>query len=76
MYKTCIGNNFGIHQYFSTKLPVSIHWVSCHRFPTSNVYYKQNDVISASFYVQISTQNAEKKTVRPRCLVNWIAFGP
>ena len=37
-----------------------IHWVSCHRFPISNLNYELNDVISATFYVQISTQNAEK----------------
>ena len=37
-----------------------IHWVSCHRFPISNLNYELNDVISATFYVQILTQNAEK----------------
>ena len=60
MYKTCIGNNFGIHSYFSTKFSVLIHLVSCHQFPISNLNYELNDVISATFYVQISTQNAEK----------------
>ena len=75
--KTCIGNNFGIRQYFSTKFCVSIYWISCHRFPVSNFNYEQNDVISATFYVQISTQNAEKrKIVMPQILMNWIAFGP
>ena len=37
-----------------------IHWVSFHRFPISNLNYELNDVIGATFYVQISTQNAEK----------------
>ena len=62
---------------FSTKFSVSIHWVSCHRFPISNFEFELNDVISATFYIQISTQNAEKtKIIRPQILVNWIAFGP
>ena len=39
---------------------LSIHRVSCHRFPVSNFNSEQNDVISATFYVKISTQNAEK----------------